>query len=133
MLRRIILATTAAFAAVIMSGGSVWAFECYNASRSDQGDTAAGDAAALLTLEEALAEFAGLCPEGIDHVVTGLEVAGFDTGILINGHALMARGLEETGKEDKLHDGQGVDHLSEAFFAAADPLIGEAFGLCGGA
>jgi hypothetical protein len=45
------------------------------------------------------------------------------------GHTIMASGLE--GKhEDKLHDDSGIDHLSEEFIAAADELIGEAFGLC---
>ena len=39
--------------------------------------------------------------------------------------------VEKNGKgEEKLHDGQGIDHLSEEFFAAADALIGPAFGLC---
>ena len=42
----------------------------------------------------------------------------------------MARGLERTHPE-KLSDGSGIDHLSDEFFATADPLIGEAFGLCG--
>ncbi len=42
----------------------------------------------------------------------------------------MARGLD-TRHEEKLDDGSGIDHLSDEFFATVDPLIGEAFGLCG--
>jgi hypothetical protein len=42
----------------------------------------------------------------------------------------MARGLERT-HPDKLHDGSGIDHLSEEFLATVDPLIGGGFALCG--
>jgi hypothetical protein len=42
----------------------------------------------------------------------------------------MAQGLERSGNDDLLHDGKGIDHLSEEFFATVDPLIEEAFGLC---
>ena len=132
MFRRAILAVGAAVVAVAVSGGSAFAFECYNANRSDQGNASAAKSKALESLSEILAnpEFVGLCPEGVDHVLAGLEDDGFRTDILINGHTLMAGGLEKNGKgEDKLHDGQGIDHLSEEFFAAADPLIGEAFGV----
>jgi hypothetical protein len=114
---------------------SASAFECYNANRSDRGNAAAAKAPALASLEEILAdpEIVGLCPAGVDHVIEGLQEAGYDTNILINFRSLMAQGLEKNGKgEDKLHDGQGIDHLSEEFFATVDPLIGEGFGICGG-
>jgi hypothetical protein len=75
-------------------------------------------------------EIVGLCPEGVEFVLAGLEDAGFRTDVLINFRTLMARGLERTHPE-KLQDGSGIDHLSEEFFATADPLIGEAFELCG--
>ena len=52
------------------------------------------------------------------------------TDVLINFRTLMASGLERTHPE-KLQDGSGVDHLSEEFFATADPLIGELVGICG--
>jgi len=73
----------------------------------------------------------GLCPEGAAFVIAGLDEQGFKADVLINFRTLMASGLEKTGKEDKLHDGQGIDHLSAEFFAAVDPLIGAGFGLCG--
>jgi hypothetical protein len=55
--------------------------------------------------------------------------AGFRTDILINSRTIMASGLEKQ-HADQLDDGSGIDHLSEEFFAAAEPLIGEAFGIC---
>ena len=108
------------------------AFECYNAVRSAQGNLSAAQAKALLSFDEILTgpELGlQLCPEGVDHVLTGLEHAGFRTDVLINFRTLMARGLETT-HPDKLHDGSGIDHLSEDFFGTVDPLIGEAIGIC---
>jgi hypothetical protein len=107
------------------------AFECYNAVRSAQGNQSAAQSTALLSFEEILSdpEIVGLCPDGVQFVLAGLEAEGFRTDLLINFRTLMARGLERT-HPDKLHDGSGIDHLSEEFFATVDPLIGEAFGLC---
>jgi hypothetical protein len=108
------------------------AFECYNALRSAQGNMSAAQSKALFSIEEILSDpnVVGLCPEGVEFVVAGLEEAGFRTDVLINFRTLMARGLERTHPE-KLHDGSGIDHLSEEFFATVDPLIEEAFGRCG--
>ena len=85
-----------------------------------------------MSFEEILADpnVVGLCPEGVDFVLAGAEDAGFRTDLLINFRTLMARGLEAQHPE-KLQDGTGIDHLSEEFFATVDPLIGEAFVLCG--
>ena len=107
------------------------AFECYNAVRSAQGNQSAARSNALFSFEEILAdpEIVGLCPDGAQFVLDGLEAAGFRTDVLINFRTLMASGLERTHPE-KLQDGSGVDHLSEEFFATVDPLIEQAFGMC---
>jgi hypothetical protein len=121
-----------AVAAIVAFPTSAGAFECYNAVRSAQGNQSAAKSAALQSFSEILAdpEIVGLCPEGVDSVIVGLEEAGFRTDVLINFRTMMASGLERTHPE-KLQDGSGVDHLSEEFFATADPLIEEAFGICG--
>jgi hypothetical protein len=121
-----------AAAAVIGFATPASAFECYNALRSAQGNMSAARANALFSFEEILSDpqIVGLCPDGVQFVLAGLEDAGFRTDVLINFRTLMARGLERT-HPDKLQDGSGIDHLSEEFFATVDPLIGEAFGLCG--
>jgi hypothetical protein len=130
--RLVVGAAGVATAVLVASATPAGAFECYNAVRSAQGNQSAANASALYSFEEILAdpEIVGLCPEGVDFVIAGLEDAGFRTDVLINFRTLMARGLEKQ-HEEKLHDGSGVDHLSEEFFATVDPLIGEAFGLCG--
>jgi hypothetical protein len=118
---------------VALSAGPALAFECFNANRSSTGNAAAAGSAALMSFQEALEQFAGLCPAGAQHVIAGLDGLGYDTSLLINGRSLMAGGLEKNGKgETKLHDGQGIDHLSPQFFADADPLIVQAFGICSG-
>ena len=129
--RLLIRAAGIATAVLVASAAPAAAFECYNAVRSAQGNQSAASANALLSIEEILAdpEIVGLCPEGVEFVVAGLEAEGFRTDVLINFRTLMARGLERTHPE-KLHDGSGVDHLSEEFFATVDPLIGQAFEMC---
>jgi hypothetical protein len=99
--------------------------------RSAQGNMSAARSNALVSFEEILSdpEIVGLCPEGVQFVLAGLEEAGFRTDVLINFRTLMASGLERTHPE-KLHDGSGIDHLSEEFFATVDPLIEQAFGMC---
>jgi hypothetical protein len=130
--RLVVGAAGIATAVVVALATPASAFECYNALRSAQGNMSAARANALFSLEEILAdpEIVGLCPDGVEFVLAGLEEAGFRTDVLINFRTLMARGLERTHPE-KLQDGSGIDHLSEEFFATVDPLIGEAFGLCG--
>jgi hypothetical protein len=129
--RLAIRAAGIATAVLIAFAAPAGAFECYNALRSAQGNMSAARSNALFSLEEILSdpEIVGLCPEGVQSVLAGLEEAGFRTDVLINFRTLMARGLERTHPE-KLHDGSGIDHLSEDFFATVDPLIGQAFGLC---
>jgi hypothetical protein len=130
--RLVVGAAGIATAVVLALATPAGAFECYNALRSAQGNMSAAQSRALFSFEEILSdpEIVGLCPEGVEFVLAGLEDAGFRTDVLINFRTLMARGLERTHPE-KLQDGSGIDHLSEEFFATADPLIGEAFELCG--
>ena len=129
--RLAIRAAGIATAVLIAFAAPAGAFECYNALRSAQGNMSAARSNALFSLEEILSdpEIVGLCPEGVQFVLAGLEEAGFRTDVLINFRTLMASGLERTHPE-KLQDGSGIDHLSEEFFATADPLIGQAFGMC---
>ena len=120
-----------AVAAIVAFPTSAGAFECYNAIRSAQGNQSAAKSQGLQSFSEILADpnIVGLCPEGVDHVLAGLEDAGFRTDVLINSRTLMASGLERTHPE-KLQDGSGIDHLSEEFFATVDPLVGQAFEIC---
>ncbi len=133
MRKRLVVGAVGIATAVLVAFATpAGAFECYNAVRSAQGNLSAAGADALHSFEEILSdpEIVGLCPDGVQYVIDGLEAAGFRTDVLINFRTLMARGLE-TRHEEKLDDGSGIDHLSDEFFATVDPLIGQAFGLCG--
>ncbi len=129
--RLIMRAAGVAIAALVAFAAPAGAFECYNAVRSAQGNRSAARSNALFSFQEILSdpEIVGLCPDGVEFVLTGLEAEGFRTDVLINFRTLMARGLERTHPE-KLQDGSGIDHLSEEFFATVDPLIEQAFGMC---
>ena len=129
--RLVIRAAGIATAVLVAFAAPAGAFECYNAVRSAQGNQSAARSNALFSFEEILAdpEIVGLCPDGVEFVLAGVDAAGFRTDVLINFRTLMARGLERTHPE-KLQDGSGVDHLSEEFFATVDPLIEQAFGMC---
>lgn len=135
MTRRIALGGVASMAAFALATGPALAYECYNASRSEQGNASAANGQALMSLAEILSTpeivEVELCPAGVQHVLDGLEAAGFRTDILISFRALMAGGLE--GKDGHLlHDGRGIDHLSDEFFGTVFPLIGEAAAGCAG-
>jgi hypothetical protein len=131
MRKRLVGAASIATAALVGFATPAGAFECYNAVRSAQGNLSAARANALYSFEEILSdpEIVGLCAEGVEFVLAGLEDAGYRTDVLINFRTLMARGLE-LRHEEQLHDGSGIDHLSEEFFATADPLVGQAFEIC---
>jgi hypothetical protein len=116
-IRKLTFAAAAALATLATTAGSAFAFECYNATRSEQGNQAAAGAPALVSLEEALVMFCGVDPDDTADIVEQMAALGYRTDILINGHTIMASGLEKSESgEEKLHDGQAIDHLSEQFF-----------------
>jgi hypothetical protein len=131
MIKRFWLVAAMVATIVVFTATSAFAFECYNASRSEQGNAAAGaNSQALWTFDRILTdpEVVGLCPAGADYVIAQMGALGYRTDLLINFRALMAGGLEQAGPgEVLLQDGQGIDHLSEEFFDDVDLLIGEAF------
>lgn len=113
--------------ALALSGGSALAWECYSANRAPQSKVAA-QAPVLLSLEEALGLFCGLDEDRIAEVMAGLEDAGLATNVLINGMALMAGGITFNAYDQAghlLHNGKGIDHLSEDFFNALFELAPE--------
>ena len=87
--RRFIGVVGLAVAAIVAFPTSAGAFECSTRptrSAPAQGNQSAAKSAALQSFSEILAdpEIVGLCPEGVDFVIAGLEEAGFRTDVLIN-------------------------------------------------
>jgi hypothetical protein len=119
MIRRAftLLATTTALVILGTTGAS--AHECYNASRSDNGNAHAVNGQALVSYDELLGL---LCPAGAAIVSGAVTANGFDTdGILVNSNALMGGGKAAT-------DGRAIDYLPGWFSES----IGAAFGTCFG-
>ena len=77
--RRFIGVVGLAVAAIVAFPTSAGAFECYNAIRSAQGNQSAAESKTLMSLREILADpdVVGLCPEGVEFVIAGLDDAGF--------------------------------------------------------
>ena len=123
-IRKLAFSISLAAIAFVLAGSSVLAFECYNASRSEQGNLSAANFPALVSLDEALVMFCGVAPADTAAIKAALAAQGFRTDVLINFRTLMAQGLEKNGKgEDKLQDGQAIDHLSDDFFATLFTLV----------
>jgi len=79
MFKRIGMFAATVTGVIALSASSAFAFECYNASRSDQGNAAAAGANGFFTIEQALIQFEGLCPEGAALVIAGLQEQGYRT------------------------------------------------------
>lgn len=106
-----------------LSGSTAFAFHCYNASRSDQGNASAAKAPALATPGDLLVAFCGVDPADVEGILDELEDEGFETDILINAHAIMAGGLQGKDQGEELLDNdKGIDHLGGDFFAALGEL-----------
>jgi hypothetical protein len=128
--RTITVGAASAVAALSMSVGPAFAFHCYNASRSDQGNES-GANGAQWSLSEALVAFCGVDPADVPTVIAGVEAAGYPSDALINFNALMAGGLERNGKGGELlHNDKGVDHFDDAFFGTLFELAAGVGGNC---
>ncbi|WP_154402614.1 hypothetical protein [Nocardioides speluncae] len=118
MMRRLTTLVGTTTAVVLFSATGAMAHECYNASRS-----ANGNAHAVNGQHSSYGELLDvLCPAGDAIVEAAVAEHGFDSdGILVNTKALMGAGKHET-------DGHAIDYLPDWLSAA----IGAAFGTCFG-
>jgi hypothetical protein len=138
-------------AAVVLAAGPAAAHECYNASRSDNGNQQiAAHSPAYNTFDETAMGFftapqpdgLGLCPVGAQylldqvHAAAALPDSGIDLNWVVSNRALQAAGLEKASNpraQQNLSNGTGIDHLGEnaALGAVIGANIGTAAGMCG--
>jgi hypothetical protein len=138
-------------AAVVLAAGPAAAHECYNASRSDNGNQQiAAHSPAYNTFDETAMGFftapqpdgLGLCPVGAQylldqvHAAAALPDSGIDLNWVVSNRALQAGGLEKASNpraQQNLSNGTGIDHLGEnaALGAVIGANIGTAAGMCG--
>jgi hypothetical protein len=136
-------------AAVVLAAGPAAAHECYNASRSDQGNQQiAAHSPSYNTFDEAVMGFftapdgLGLCPVGAQylldqvHAAAALPDSGIDVNWVVSNRTVQAGGLENASNpraQQNLSNGTGIDHLGEngALGAVIGANIGNAAGMCG--
>jgi hypothetical protein len=136
-------------AAVVLAAGPAAAHECYNASRSDNGNQQiAAHSPAFNTFDEVAMGFftdpsgLGLCPAGAQfmlaqvHAAAALPGSGIDLNWVVSNRSLQAGGLESASNpraQENLSNGTGIDHLGEnpALGAVIGANIGTAAGMCG--
>jgi hypothetical protein len=129
MFRKMLMTAVAGCAGVALMAGPAFAHECYNASRSDNGNAQiAAHSAAYSTFDEVALGFftspdgLGLCPAGAQYMLDQVHLAaaqpgsGIDLNWVVSNRTVQAGGLENTSNaraQANLANGTGVDHLGE--------------------
>lgn len=120
-MKRLLTGAVAGVLALLLMGGPAYAHFCTNASRSEQGnEQVAANSKGWLSLDDFL-RFAGVCEDGVAHVVAGFEGTEWED-LAIHGRTVMAQGLYH-GDTGLLHDGRGIDHLTEEDFVEIEALF----------
>jgi hypothetical protein len=128
--------------AVVLAAGPAFAHECYNASRSTNGNTqiaahspsfVAFNDVALGFLTSPPPDGPGLCMAGAQWLVGQLDAnaasIGFDPTIVVSIRVVQAGGIGNSPSaraQSNLSNGKGIDHLAEN--AALNEFIGENIG-----
>lgn len=123
--RRLLTVLVSAVAIMMLTATSAFAFHCYNASRSETGNTqAAANSQALESVGTLLDQVRGFCPavsDEADDVEDAIVNEGLDPDqVVVHTKTLMASGAEGTGV---LHDGRGIDHLPPSVLAELHELF----------
>lgn len=130
IIRKLAVFAMVAVTTFALTGSSAFAFFCYNASRAPQGNAGAGGSSAHFALADAIVFFCGVDPDDLPAVFADLEEAGYPTDVVINVRTVMAQGIYHTTNVQLLHNGKGIDHLSDTFFAAVEEAAEAVGGHC---
>jgi len=130
--RRVVVATVGGAALLFVSGGTAWAHECYNASRSAQGNAGASNSQAWFTVS--VVDFAhsgeAFPVELADCFLSHWFAGGGPESFTIHVKGATGTGgvVAENAPAARLGDGHGIDHIEEAFGA----LLASSIGACTG-
>jgi hypothetical protein len=145
-MRKLMVTTAIAGMALVLGAGPAFAHECYNASRSAQGNTSiAAHAPTFQTFNNSAfmlltdPEGPGLCDAGANWLIGQIDANAASLGIsdttVVFMQTTQAQGIDNSPNERahaNLSNGKGVDHLAENValndFIGAN--IGAAFGQC---
>ena len=122
----------------VLTGGTAFAYHCYNASLSDQGRAQMGNSAAFYTVKGVLVDLCGIEEHTADAIIQTL-ITDYDSGyeydpVLISNVEIsivahMAGGFEmwhSPNAEELWHDGKGIDHLGPDLETVSADLIAAA-------
>ena len=128
--------------AVVLGAGPAFAHECYNASRSAQGNAQiAAHSPSFATFNDSAIGFLtspppdgpGLCLVGAQWLVAQVDAnaasIGFDPNIVISIRVVQASGIDHSpsaAAQSNLSNGKGIDHLGEN--AELNQFIGDNIG-----
>ena len=147
-MRKIMCAVAVGCAGVLLMALPVSAHECYNASRSDQGNQQiAAHSPAFSTFDETAMGFftspdgLGLCPAGATYLLDQIHAAaaqpgsGIDLNWVVSNRTVQAQGIDNASNpraQQNLSNGTGIDHLGEnpAIGAVIGANIGTTAALC---
>ena len=121
----------AAVTALVLGASAASAHECFNASRSQQGNEAAGTHSQAWIYLDLAAELQGAgTPAQVDCLLAELGAAGVPMTLSL--HVKGATGQDgviaaHNPNEEHATDGRGIDHFFDAYGAA----FGGAFETCG--
>jgi hypothetical protein len=146
-MRKLMVATAITGMALVLGAGPAFAHECYNASRSAQGNTSiAAHSKNFVTFNDSAFEFLtdptgpiGLCDAGaswlIDQIDQNSATLGVSDTTVVFERTTQAKGIDNSTNPralSNLSNGKGVDHLGENValndFIGAN--VGAAFGQC---
>lgn len=132
------LGTAGAFTALtMMAGGSAWAHECFNASRSAQGDAAVGAHSAAwqeVSLNTIVTVFLGQTQEVAACVEPLAMAAGVPESFVFGNKQAQGQDFVIAERNPNMvdkglaSDGHGIDHAEDVYGATVVGLIFE----CGG-
>jgi hypothetical protein len=128
-MRKLLAAVGVAGLIVALAAGPASAHECYNASRSAQGNAQiAANSNGHITFDEVITFFLtdptgiGLCPAGAQVVLDEIHAAAdagtlaVDTSVVVGANSTQAGGLDNSPNpraQSNLSNGKGIDHLAE--------------------
>jgi hypothetical protein len=133
---------------IALAAGPAFAHDCYNTSRSAQGNAQlAAHSPSFMTFNTAAMGFLtspppdgpGLCTAGAQFLISELDAnaasIGFDPNVVISTRVVQAGGIDNSPNpqaQSNLSNGKGIDHLDEnaALNQFINDNIGAAFALC---
>ena len=129
---RTVIALTVPLALGLASAGPAAAYDCFNASRSDQGNTGAATSKNWYSVPEFLA-FVGLTPDQIAAAMPVIEAdSRVPDGLTVFFNWQHVSELATKMREDLATNGHGIDHSDDYGTPVFDAIFEDVMSVIGG-